>query len=83
MYFILDNITPVLFFTIRSIPDVYAEKLVSEGIVTEQDVKNISEEYTQHLQTQYAAINSYKPEVSTFKIFLLVVLILSLSMRVS
>ncbi|XP_073952200.1 probable 2-oxoadipate dehydrogenase complex component E1 homolog [Choristoneura fumiferana] len=51
----------------KSIPDVYAEKLVSEGVISEEEVKNISEAYTQHLQAQYAAVNSYKPEAEYYQ----------------
>ncbi|KAG6444980.1 hypothetical protein O3G_MSEX003656 [Manduca sexta] len=51
----------------KSIPDVYAEKLMSEGVLTKQDVENISAEYMQYLQSQYESVASYKPEVSYFQ----------------
>ncbi|XP_026731669.1 probable 2-oxoglutarate dehydrogenase E1 component DHKTD1 homolog, mitochondrial [Trichoplusia ni] len=51
----------------KSIPDVYAEKLVSEGVLTADEVKEISTTYTNYLQSQYEAVASYKPEVSYYQ----------------
>ncbi|XP_063893768.1 probable 2-oxoglutarate dehydrogenase E1 component DHKTD1 homolog, mitochondrial [Helicoverpa armigera] len=51
----------------KSIPDVYAEKLVSEGVLKEDDVKDILATYTSHLQKEYEAVPTYKPEVSYYQ----------------
>lgn len=51
----------------KSIPDVYVERLISEAVVTEEDVNNITSEYTKYLQSQYEAVNTYQPEVSYYQ----------------
>lgn len=51
--------------TCRSITDLYAEKLVSEGILKEDDVENVVTEYTAFLQKELDAAATYKPDVST------------------
>ncbi|KAJ8724298.1 hypothetical protein PYW08_015772 [Mythimna loreyi] len=61
---------PLLYKTIhsrKSIPDVYAAKLVSEGVIKEEEVKNILASYTSYLQKQYEAIPTYKPEVTYYQ----------------
>lgn len=47
----------------RSIPDVYTDKLVSDGVLSRDDVNQINSEYTKYLQAEYEAAGSYKPEV--------------------
>ncbi|CAH0399251.1 unnamed protein product [Chilo suppressalis] len=51
----------------KSIPDLYAEQLVSEGVMSEEDVSNILKDYTQFLQSEYDALASYRPEISYFQ----------------
>ncbi|XP_013188189.2 probable 2-oxoglutarate dehydrogenase E1 component DHKTD1 homolog, mitochondrial [Amyelois transitella] len=51
----------------KSIPDLYAERLVSEGVLSPEQVSRITEEYTKYLQSQFEAVPSYKPEVSYFQ----------------
>ncbi|CAH0723581.1 unnamed protein product, partial [Brenthis ino] len=51
----------------KSIPDLYAEKLISDSVVSESDVSNINSSYTKYLQQQYEFANSYKPEASYFQ----------------
>ncbi|XP_061705247.1 probable 2-oxoglutarate dehydrogenase E1 component DHKTD1 homolog, mitochondrial [Cydia pomonella] len=51
----------------KTIPDLYAEKLVSEGVMKEKEIQNISAEYTKYLQSQLEAANSYKPEASYYQ----------------
>ncbi|XP_045449250.1 probable 2-oxoglutarate dehydrogenase E1 component DHKTD1 homolog, mitochondrial [Melitaea cinxia] len=51
----------------KSIPDTYATRLLSEGIVAASDVEEISSSYHKYLQTQYEAANSYVPEVSYYQ----------------
>lgn len=61
---------PLLYKTIhnrKSIPDVYAEKLVAEGVINEEEVKDILSNYTNYLQKQYEAVPAYKPEVTYYQ----------------
>ncbi|VVC91477.1 unnamed protein product [Leptidea sinapis] len=51
----------------KTIPDLYAEKLLNEGLVAESDVSNIGDSYTKYLQSQYEMANNYKPEVSYYQ----------------
>ncbi|CAK1579593.1 unnamed protein product [Parnassius mnemosyne] len=51
----------------KSIPDLYAERLIAEGVVSEADVNKISNEYTKYLQTQFEAVSSYTPEVTYYQ----------------
>ncbi|KAL4716322.1 hypothetical protein ACJJTC_014802 [Scirpophaga incertulas] len=51
----------------KSIPDSYAEKLVTEGVMTSEEVANITSDYTKYLQSQYETVPSYKPEVSYYQ----------------
>ncbi|CAB3236003.1 unnamed protein product [Arctia plantaginis] len=51
----------------KSIPDVYAEKLTSEGVLTVEDVNDISSAYTKYLQSQYEMVPTYKPEVTYYQ----------------
>ncbi|XP_072949969.1 probable 2-oxoadipate dehydrogenase complex component E1 homolog [Epargyreus clarus] len=51
----------------KSIPDLYADKLISEGLLSEEDVSGISTEYTKYLQSQFEAVNSYQPEVTYYQ----------------
>ncbi|XP_041968163.1 probable 2-oxoglutarate dehydrogenase E1 component DHKTD1 homolog, mitochondrial [Aricia agestis] len=50
----------------RSIPDMYANKLVSEGVVSEAEIADIGTNYTQYLQQQHEAVKTYKPEADYF-----------------
>ncbi|XP_028168209.1 probable 2-oxoglutarate dehydrogenase E1 component DHKTD1 homolog, mitochondrial [Ostrinia furnacalis] len=61
---------PLLYKLIRSrksIPDLYADKLVSEGVISGEEVNNISTEYAKYLQSQYESVPSYKPEVTYYQ----------------
>ncbi|CAK1541312.1 unnamed protein product [Leptosia nina] len=51
----------------KTIPDLYTDKLVSEGAVTESDVKNINTEYHKFLQSQYEIAKNYQPEVTYYQ----------------
>ncbi|XP_026333492.1 probable 2-oxoglutarate dehydrogenase E1 component DHKTD1 homolog, mitochondrial [Hyposmocoma kahamanoa] len=51
----------------KSITDLYAEKLIHEGILKEDDVKYVIAEYTAFLQKELDASSTYKPEVSYFQ----------------
>ncbi|KAK7071265.1 putative 2-oxoglutarate dehydrogenase E1 component DHKTD1, mitochondrial [Halocaridina rubra] len=46
----------------RSVPDSYAAKLVSEGILTEEDVRKVSADYTSYLTDQFKLVDSYIPK---------------------
>ncbi|KAG7309744.1 hypothetical protein JYU34_004243 [Plutella xylostella] len=49
-----------------SIPDLYAEKLKAENVLSEDDVSNICKEYSQYLQSEFDAVKSYQPEASYY-----------------
>lgn len=51
----------------KSIPDLYADKLMGEGLLKEEDVKIILAEYTRYLQTQFESIASYVPEATYYQ----------------
>ncbi|OWR45857.1 2-oxoglutarate dehydrogenase [Danaus plexippus plexippus] len=51
----------------QSIPNHYANKLVSEGILTGDEVESITTEFTKYLQSQFEQHNSYKPEGSYYQ----------------
>ncbi|XP_059058511.1 probable 2-oxoglutarate dehydrogenase E1 component DHKTD1 homolog, mitochondrial [Achroia grisella] len=51
----------------KTIPDLYADQLVKEGVLNDNDVNTIIEEYTQYLQQHYEAVGSYKPEVTYYQ----------------
>ncbi|XP_068622692.1 probable 2-oxoadipate dehydrogenase complex component E1 homolog [Battus philenor] len=51
----------------KSIPDLYADKLLADNLVTEKDINEISSEYTKYLQSQFEAVNSYTPEVTYYQ----------------
>ncbi|KAF9405803.1 hypothetical protein HW555_013606 [Spodoptera exigua] len=61
---------PLLYKLIHSrktIPDLYTEKLISEGILSEEEVKDEVATHTSYLQKQYEAVPTYKPEVSYYQ----------------
>lgn len=51
----------------KSIPDFYADKLTSEGVLSQDEVKEISNAYTKYLQSQYEMVPNYKPEVTYYQ----------------
>ncbi|XP_038217145.1 probable 2-oxoglutarate dehydrogenase E1 component DHKTD1 homolog, mitochondrial [Zerene cesonia] len=51
----------------KSIPDLYAEVLKAEGIVSEDDINNINNEYNKYLQSQYEMASGYQPEVTYYQ----------------
>ncbi|XP_047517650.1 probable 2-oxoglutarate dehydrogenase E1 component DHKTD1 homolog, mitochondrial isoform X1 [Pieris napi] len=51
----------------KSIPDVYTDKLISEGVVSEEEVKVINSDYHKFLQSQYEIAHSYQPEVTYYQ----------------
>ncbi|XP_050562877.1 probable 2-oxoglutarate dehydrogenase E1 component DHKTD1 homolog, mitochondrial [Spodoptera frugiperda] len=61
---------PLLYKLIHSrktIPDLYTEKLLSEGVLSEEEVKNEVATHTSYLQKQFEAVPTYKPEVSYYQ----------------
>ncbi|XP_045535331.1 probable 2-oxoglutarate dehydrogenase E1 component DHKTD1 homolog, mitochondrial [Papilio machaon] len=51
----------------KSIPDLYAARLVTEGLLNQDDVDKISADYTKYLQAQFESVNSYTPEVTYYQ----------------
>ncbi|KOB72871.1 2-oxoglutarate dehydrogenase, partial [Operophtera brumata] len=51
----------------KSIPDMYADRLMSEGVITKDDIDSTTAEYTKFLQSQYESVASYKPEVTYYQ----------------
>lgn len=59
----------LIFFFIknhRSIPDMYAEKLVHEGVIIKDDIQNIVTSHMEYLNQELSSIDQFKPE-STYK----------------
>lgn len=54
----------VLFFY-RTVPDAYADKLIVEGLLTEEEKKQISSNHFQWLNDAYKSCDSFTPQVST------------------
>ncbi|CAG9135977.1 unnamed protein product [Plutella xylostella] len=50
-----------------SIPDLYAEKLKADNVLSEDDVSSICKEYSQYLQSEFDAVKSYQPEASYYQ----------------
>jgi 2-oxoglutarate dehydrogenase complex dehydrogenase (E1) component-like enzyme len=51
----------------RSVPDLYAEKLVSEGVMTGAEVDAITQKYVDYLTKELAVVESYEEEQSYFQ----------------
>ncbi|XP_045767945.1 probable 2-oxoglutarate dehydrogenase E1 component DHKTD1 homolog, mitochondrial isoform X2 [Maniola jurtina] len=51
----------------KSIPDLYADKLISEALITEKDLASINAEYTKFLQEQFEAATTYTPQVTYYQ----------------
>ncbi|KAJ3117620.1 hypothetical protein HK100_000776 [Physocladia obscura] len=61
---------PVMYKNIRgrrSVPKLYEEKLVNEGIVTPQEIEHIRLSYTSYLESELEASYDYVPEADTLK----------------
>src|SRR5579871_4734473 len=41
--------------------EIYAKRLVAEGVVTEADVDQMAKDFTAHLDTAFDAAKSYRP----------------------
>lgn len=55
---------PIIYRKIRTHPttvQIYGEKLVGEGIVTETEFEKMKADWREHLETEFEAGNSYKP----------------------
>ena len=50
----------------RSVPDLYAEKLVEEGILSKEEVSKITSDHMTFLNDQFKLSESYVPEVIIF-----------------
>lgn len=50
----------------RSVPDVYAEKMVNEGILTKEDVEKITKDQFEYFNKEFMSAESYVPEKSYF-----------------
>ncbi|ORY48503.1 dehydrogenase E1 and transketolase domain-containing protein 1 [Rhizoclosmatium globosum] len=51
----------------RSVPKLYEEKLVKEGVVTQQEIDEVRNSYTSFLDSQLEASYDFKPEADTLK----------------
>lgn len=50
----------------KSVPDLYAERLLSENIINEESVKNISDSFNRYLNDELNNLHFYQPEASYF-----------------
>ncbi|KAJ3228002.1 hypothetical protein HDU81_006369 [Chytriomyces hyalinus] len=51
----------------RSVPKLFEQKLIEEGVVSQQEIEKIREEYSAHLDQQLESSYTYKPEADTLK----------------
>lgn len=58
---------PHLYYPFRSIPDKYAQKLITEGTTTFEQVNKIEADHKQHLTEEFANVDSYKPDAHYFQ----------------
>ena len=59
---------PIMYKAIRgrrSVPSLYEDRLVEEGVVTRQDVNEIRDAYSSSLEKCLEDTSAYKPKVST------------------
>lgn len=47
----------------RTVPDLYAEKLIQEGVLTNDKVKEITTNHTEWLNNELKSTDNYYPEV--------------------
>ncbi len=55
---------PLMYKKVRSHPttfEIYSKKLVAEGVVTEGEVETVASDWRKHLEEEYEAGQSYKP----------------------
>ncbi|MGI9351444.1 MAG: 2-oxoglutarate dehydrogenase E1 component [Rhizobiaceae bacterium] len=55
---------PLMYKNIRAHPttaNIYAEKLIKDGLITEEEYKNLREEWRNYLENEFEAGQSYKP----------------------
>jgi 2-oxoglutarate dehydrogenase E1 component len=55
---------PLMYKKVRSHPttfEIYSKKLVGEGVVTEGEVERVASDWRKHLEEEYEAGQSYKP----------------------
>ncbi len=55
---------PLMYKTIKQHPPVtklYADRLVKDGVLTDEEVKTLRSEFTAHLQTEFDAGKEYRP----------------------
>lgn len=50
----------------RSIPDKYAQKLVEEGLMTDNEVEEICRQQSDYFNSELHAVESYQPESSFY-----------------
>ncbi|XP_076065924.1 2-oxoadipate dehydrogenase complex component E1 [Oratosquilla oratoria] len=51
----------------KSVPDSYADKLVEEGVMSQDDVRNENAGYMKELNEQFSLLDSYTPKASHLK----------------
>uniref|UniRef100_A0A6M2DDZ7 Putative 2-oxoglutarate dehydrogenase e1 subunit n=1 Tax=Xenopsylla cheopis TaxID=163159 RepID=A0A6M2DDZ7_XENCH len=51
----------------KSVPDLYSEKLVSQGVMSSEEVSKIVKDYTDYLNGELQTVDSYEPEESYLK----------------
>ncbi|KAJ3399143.1 hypothetical protein HDU80_008229 [Chytriomyces hyalinus] len=51
----------------RSVPKLFEQKLIEEGVVSQQEIDSIRDQYSAHLDQQLESSYTYKPEADTLK----------------
>lgn len=56
-----------ILFYYRSVPDLYADKLAQESILSSEEVATIRSQYMDYLNEELQSVPKYKPEPSYFQ----------------
>lgn len=56
-----------MFSIFRSVPDVYAQLLVDEGIMTKDEIGGITKQQFDYYSSELQAVESYQPDKSYFR----------------
>ncbi|EKM75012.1 hypothetical protein AGABI1DRAFT_123391 [Agaricus bisporus var. burnettii JB137-S8] len=49
----------------KSVPELYEHKLLSEGVLTQDDISDVRLAYRSHLESQLSQVSSYAPSLSS------------------
>ena len=65
--FINSFFTEIIIFLFRSVPDLYAEKLNEENVLSVEEAKKMQSDYMDYLNEEHKLAAKYQPEPSYFQ----------------